>query len=119
MNRVLLILIMIAGLGLAFAIGANVAGDGNWGPERTQVVTTTSGETVVIANTGWHGPPIGFLFIPLFVIGLFWLVRGRRGQPCGGWDPSSGDRTRAWSEWHQSEHEKMNAPDRPDRPNSS
>jgi hypothetical protein len=90
-------------------VAINVFGDGEWDRNQTEVVTTQSGETVVITNGGWHGPPFGLLFIPLIIFGLFWAFGGRRGRGCDPHDRNSGDRAQLWSDWHRAEHERMAA----------
>ena len=104
----------ILAIGIAIAVSFNVVGDGRWDRNHTEVITTQSGETVVIANNGWHGPPFGFLFIPLIFFGLFWAFGGRRGRGCGPDTADPGDRARLWSDWHRAEHERMAASGRHD-----
>jgi hypothetical protein len=88
---------------VALGIGAYVADDKDWGPDReAQVVTTQSGETIVIENDR-HFFPFPVLFIPLLFFGLFWFLVGRRrwdgGGPWGGPD--------RFREWHEREHQTM------------
>jgi hypothetical protein len=92
---------------VALGIGAYVADDQDWGPNRdrsAQVITTQSGETIVIERDR-HFFPFPFLFIPLFFIGLFWFLAGRRrwdgGGPWGGPD--------RFREWHEREHQAMDS----------
>ena len=100
------IVIGLIALAVVVGLGAAFGGDKDWGPDRdAQVVTTASGETIVIERD--RGPFIfPFLFIPLFVIGLFWFLSGRRrgdgGPPWGG----DGEQFR---EWHERQHREMDS----------
>lgn len=105
--RFWIVLGALAALGAAFVIGGRVAGDGDWGRHEPQVVTTQSGETVVITQERWRGFPFGIIFIPLIVVGLFWASGGRGHRGGGHRETESPDRWQQWSNWHREEHERM------------
>jgi hypothetical protein len=102
---------LVAIVAAAVVIG-KIEGDGDWGPPREErVITTPSGDTVVIEDERWRGFPFGILLLPLIILGLVWAFGGRRGR---GWDP--GDRAQWLSDWHRAEHERMARATGPDRP---
>lgn len=106
----------LAALAAAFVIGGRIAGDGDWGRTEPRVVTTQTGETVVITQEHWRGFPFGILFIPLIVFGLFRAFGGRGRRGGGQWESGSHDRWQQWSNWHREEHERMAATNGPGTP---
>lgn len=96
------VVLVVVGLSIAVAVG----GDKDWGDHRdAEVVTTQSGETIVIDRD--RGPFLfPFLLIPLVIIGLFVFLGGRRrhegGPPWGG--------NQDWMrEWHERQHREMDS----------
>ena len=92
-------------VGLGFLIGNGHWGDGDgWRENRTEVVTTAAGETIVIERDRHFFP--FFIFIPFLIIGLFWAFGGRRCRGNGWRDDGPGPQ---WmSDWHRREHEQSN-----------
>jgi len=100
------LLIGFAALVVAIGIGAYVADDKDWGPDReAQVVTTQGGETIVIERDR-HFFPFPFLIFPLFFIGLFWFLSGRRRWEGGGPGGGNPDWLR---DWHERQHREANS----------
>lgn len=98
------LVIGLVALVAVIGLGAYFGDDKDWGPDReAQVITTEGGETIVIERD--RGPfPFPFLFIPLFIIGLFLLLGSRR--RCEGGPPWGGDGER-FREWHERQHREM------------
>ena len=92
---------------VAVGVGAYFGGDKDWGDRDrpAQVVTTESGETIVIERDHRFFP-FPFLFIPLFFFGLFWFLAGRRRGDGGGPWGGNGDWMR---EWHERQHREMDS----------
>ena len=110
------VLLLVAGIGIGVA--AYHAGVDE-GIER-QLVESSQGVDVVRVVGDRVGPgfgffPFGFLFFPLFLFGVFALVRaatwrGRWGDPehrgRGGWQDHAEGR---FDEWHRRQHERGGA----------
>jgi hypothetical protein len=111
---VMVVLLLLAGIGIGVAAW-------NAGVDHgIQQQVTESGEGVQVIRVvgdrfgpGWGFFPFGFLLFPLFVFGMFALVRavfwrGRwggpgRAGPGGPWQGGMHDRI---DEWHRKEHEE-------------
>lgn len=100
--------IAIGLIALAVAIGLGAYfGDGDgppWRDHKTEVITTTEGQTIVI-DRGHDGPPFPFLIIPFLIFGLFWFgFRRGPGRGDGPWNNGPGP-SEAWlRDWHRREH---------------
>lgn len=113
---VAVVLLLLAGVGIGVA--AYNAGVDH-GIDQ-QLIESGQGVEVVRVVGDRVGPgygffPFGFLFFPLFLFGIFALVRaatwrarwggpGHRGP--GGWQEHAGDR---FDEWHRKQHEQGGA----------
>jgi hypothetical protein len=94
-----LAIVVAVGLGAYFGDG-DWSDDDGWRRTNSEVVTTADGQTIVIERDRHFFP--FFIFIPILIIGLFWLFGGRRyrGNGWGGGGPDQ-----HWlSEWHRREH---------------
>jgi hypothetical protein len=115
--------IVAAILGVLLLVGVGVAAY-NAGVGAGARPAVESGHVVQVVGPGygWHGGwffPFGFLFFPLFIIGIVLLVRFAIGGPRGwgrgyGWGGPHGpwsDEGRArfedrFDEWHRRQHEQ-------------
>jgi hypothetical protein len=107
--------LLLVGVGVA-AYNAGVDAGVRQGAEAGQVVEVVDGH----GYYGWHGGffPFGFLFFPLFILGIFLLVRFAIGGPRWGrgygWGGPHGpwsDEGRArfedrFDDWHRRQHEQ-------------
>lgn len=93
---------------LAAAVLLGVAGGAYRAGQGDEVVTRTAGDGEVVRVVGGHGwgygPGPGFFLLPLAVVAVVLLVRGRHGGPGGGWRPPYGPPEDAFREWHRRAH---------------
>jgi hypothetical protein len=110
---------------LAFGIGTAVGR--NHDNRGSEVITTASGETVVVTRDhGGRGFPGFFLLIPLGF--LAWLAFSNRGRNWGNGGPRCGpggtgpdrpqlltdaERDAQWRAWHDAQHARENLPASP------
>ena len=116
-------------VGVVIGIGAYHAG-------YTHGLTHTAaagGRVIRVFGPGYGPPfgffPFGFLFFPLFLIGIFLLIRGlawRRWEGGGpGWHhhrygPDPGGRAAMFEDWHRRQHEQTTGPaSAPDPPSTA
>ena len=96
---------------LAATVLLGVAGTAYRAGQRHDVVTRTTGEGEVVRVVGGHGwgygPGPGFFLLPLAVVGLVLLARGRRGPGWGGGHPPFGPPEQAFRDWHRRAHEEQ------------
>jgi hypothetical protein len=96
-------LVVALGLGAYFS---DRDWDRDWDDDRAaQVITTQSGETIVIERDR-HFFPFPFLIFPLLLIGLVWFLASRRRWDGGGPWGGNPDWMR---EWHEREHRAMDS----------
>ncbi len=99
-------LLVAASLVLVGTVAYRAGSDNDVRVARELVVGDEGTRTVVVTDGwrgGWHGPwfGFGFLFFPLFIIGLILLFKSRRDR--WGYGPWS-SRDEEWREWHRRQH---------------
>ena len=93
--------IVIAALAVVVAVGLGAYfRDGDWrnngpGHGSSEVVTTASGQTIVIERDRHFFP--FFIFVPFLIFGFFWAFGPRRCRDNG--TGGSGSRQQSFSEW--------------------
>src|SRR6266508_53396 len=105
------VVLLLIAVSIAVGIGAYNAGYSNG-------LESGAGEVVRVVGPGYgyHGFPFGLLLFPLFLFGIFFLIRGafwaRHGHPHGehGWGPGWSRRNELFEEWHRHQHEEGDRP---------
>ena len=108
---------------LAFGIGAAVGSNSDRHGNKSEVITTASGDTVVVTPGGRGGFPFFFLLIPIGILAfLAFSNRGRRwgnGCPSNMSEPkdpipanasTEADRDAQWRAWHDAQHARDQHP---------
>jgi hypothetical protein len=105
------VVLLVVGIGVAGAIW----GDGDWGPDRGEVVTRSIAadgtETIVVHEDHRGFFPFGIFLFPLFIFGLVIFFRaiafrgawGRNGPWMPG-GPPAGNAPGWFDEWHRRAH---------------
>lgn len=105
------VLILVILAGIAIGVAAYNAGLDEGVARGLEDAGETS-QVVRVVGTGFRGGfPLGLIFFPLFLIGMFALLRGafwrgRWGRPPHGRGPGQGPWQKEAEDWHRRQHEQ-------------